>query len=102
MVRNVRRRPLGEGVGMVSGLEMLELEYERGDGPATMVFKFPGTNDANRAVALAFDLYRREVLFYRDVAAFDYGRDPRGVLRRHRGFRELRPPARGPFALPPR
>ena len=34
-----------------------------------MVLKFPATNDANRAVALAFDIYRREVLFYRDVAA---------------------------------
>ena len=34
-----------------------------------MVLKFPATNEANRAVALAFDIYRREVLFYRDVAA---------------------------------
>ena len=34
-----------------------------------MVLKYPTTNEANRSVALAFDLYRREVLFYRDVAA---------------------------------
>ena len=34
-----------------------------------MVLKLPATNEANRAVALAFDIYRREVLFYRDVAA---------------------------------
>ena len=54
---------------MMSGLEMLELDYERGDGPTSMVLKFPATNEANRAVALAFDIYRREVLFYRDVAA---------------------------------
>ena len=69
VVKTVRRRPLGEGVGMMSGLEMLELDYERGDGPRSMVLKFPATNEANRAVALAFDIYRREVLFYRDVAA---------------------------------
>ena len=69
VVKSVQRHPLGEGVGMMSGLEMLEVAYERGDGPPSMVFKFPATNDANRAVALAFDIYRREVLFYRDVAA---------------------------------
>ena len=30
--------------------------------------KFPATNEANLAVATAFDLYRREVLYYRDIA----------------------------------
>jgi len=69
VVESVQHRSLGEGVGMMSGLEMLELTYARGDGPRSMVLKFPATNDANRAVALAFDIYRREVLFYRDVAA---------------------------------
>ena len=67
-VRALRRSPIGEGVGMMSGLERLELDYERGEGPPVMVLKFPATNEANRAVAEAFDLYRREVLFYRDVA----------------------------------
>jgi hypothetical protein len=69
VVRTVRRTPLGEGVGMMSLLEHVEVEYEHGDGPTTMVLKLPATNEANRAVALAFDIYRRETLFYRDVAA---------------------------------
>ena len=54
---------------MMSALEMLEVDYDRGDGPRSMVLKLPATIEANRAVALAFDIYRREVLFYRDVAA---------------------------------
>ena len=33
--------PLGEGVGMASGLETLTLDYARGDGPKTMVLKYP-------------------------------------------------------------
>ena len=69
VVKSMWRDPLGEGVGMASGLEILTLDYANGHGPRTMVLKYPTTNEANRAVALAFDLYRREVLFYRDVAA---------------------------------
>ena len=67
-VRSFERAPIGEGVGMMSGLERLELDYEAGDGPPVMVLKMQAVNDANRAVAQAFDLYRREVLYYRDVA----------------------------------
>ena len=67
-VGSVRHSPIGEGVGMMSGLELLELDYSQGDGPSTMVLKMPATNEANLAVAQAFQLYRREVLFYLDVA----------------------------------
>lgn len=69
VVGAVRRHPLGDGVGMMSALEMLEVEYEQGNGPKSIVLKLPATIEANRVVALAFDIYRREVLFYRDVAA---------------------------------
>jgi hypothetical protein len=68
VVRSINRRPVGEGVGMMSALELVDVEYESGDGPPSMVVKLPASNDANRAVAVAFDIYRREVLFYRDVA----------------------------------
>jgi aminoglycoside/choline kinase family phosphotransferase len=67
-VATVSASPLGEGVGMMSGLQSLAVTYAKGSGPARLVLKFPATNDANRAVAEAFHLYEREVLFYRDVA----------------------------------
>ena len=67
-VGSIRRAGLGEGLGMMSGLERLELTYDEGAGPPVVVLKMPATNDANRAVAEAFDLYGREVRFYRDVA----------------------------------
>lgn len=67
-VERVRRSGIGEGVGMMSGLARLDLDYSAGDGPASMILKFPATNEANLAVARSFDLYRREVLYYRDVA----------------------------------
>jgi aminoglycoside/choline kinase family phosphotransferase len=67
-VASVSATPLGEGVGMMSGLQSLAVTYAKGTGPARLVLKFPATNDGNRAVADAFHLYEREVLFYRDVA----------------------------------
>lgn len=67
-VKSFRRRPMGEGVGMMATLELIDLEYARGSGPDTIVVKLKAVNDANRAVALAFDIYQREVLFYRDIA----------------------------------
>lgn len=67
-VATIERSRVGEGVGMMSGLSKLELTYARGTGPAAIVYKHPADHDGNRAVADAFHLYEREVLFYRDVA----------------------------------
>ena len=67
-VESFERRPMSEGVGMMATIEMLDLTYADGEGPDTVVVKLPATNEANLGVALAFDLYRREALFYRDIA----------------------------------
>jgi aminoglycoside/choline kinase family phosphotransferase len=61
---------------MMSGLELLELTYEAGEGPPLVVLKMPARNEANRAVADAFHLYEREVYFYRDLAARSAARTP--------------------------
>jgi hypothetical protein len=68
-VKSFRRGPLGEGAGLMSGIERVEVDYASGQGPAVLILKRPADNDGNRAVASTFHLYRREVLFYRDVAA---------------------------------
>ena len=68
-VRSFQRCPVGEGIGMMSGLERLDVEYAQGDGPAVVVLKMPVGNAANLAVAQSFHVYERELLFYRDVAA---------------------------------
>jgi Ecdysteroid kinase-like family len=59
---------IGEGAGMMSRLERIELEYARGSGPESLIAKLPTTSEANLAVSVAFNLYRREVGFYKDVA----------------------------------
>jgi hypothetical protein len=77
VVKSFRLTPLGEGVGMMSHLARVEIEDQQGDAPATLVLKMPAPNEANRAVADVFDLYRREVLFYRDVAPRSTAYTPR-------------------------
>lgn len=79
-VGSFTRRAMGEGVGMMTALELVDLDYSEGRGPATVVVKLPARNDANRAVALAFDLYRREVLFYRNIAERTSAGTPRVLL----------------------
>lgn len=76
VVASVSQATIGEGVGMMSGLSRLMLEYASGTGPASLIAKTPATNDANLAVAQAFNLYSREVLFYRDLATRTTARTP--------------------------
>jgi hypothetical protein len=67
-VASFRATDFAEGAGMMSRLVRVELEYARGSGPASVVVKLPCANEANRAVAVNYHLYTREVLFYRDAA----------------------------------
>ncbi|WP_420452872.1 phosphotransferase [Ilumatobacter sp.] len=76
-VDSFERRPIAEGVGMMATIEMVDLTYSDGEGPDTVVVKLPATNEANLGVALAFDLYRREALFYRDLAERTSASTPR-------------------------
>jgi hypothetical protein len=66
----------GEGAGMLSRLVRVEIEYATGHGPKSVVVKLPTLNEANRQTAIDFQNYRREVLFYRDLATQTPARMP--------------------------
>jgi hypothetical protein len=57
---------LGEGAGLLAWVMRLRLECGD-DGPSTVMAKFPSPSVENRAVASGFDMYEREVEFYRDI-----------------------------------
>jgi hypothetical protein len=59
--------PIGVGVGLVCDLARIHLRYD-GDGPATVIAKFPAALEENRFVALVLNMYGRETTFYRDLA----------------------------------
>ncbi|MEO1064086.1 MAG: phosphotransferase [Actinomycetota bacterium] len=68
-VAEVRRVPVGEGVGMLSEIEYVHLTCagDAGGAPDSVVVKFPTANEQNRAVAQQYDVYRREVRYYAEL-----------------------------------
>lgn len=62
--------PVGEGIGMLGVLARVELEYDAPEpgAPASLVAKFATPVESNRAVAMAYRMYEREVGFYREIA----------------------------------
>jgi hypothetical protein len=59
---------LGEGAGLLAWVMRLELVSEDA-GPKSVMAKFPSPSAENRAVASGFDMYQREVGFYRNIAS---------------------------------
>lgn len=68
---SIRAERLGEGVGMLTNLHRLHLDYAPGaaPGPATLIAKRPSAIPQVLQIARAWGLYEREVLFYRDIAS---------------------------------
>src|SRR4051794_28261824 len=62
--------PVGEGIGMLGLLVRVALEYDRQNsgGPGSLVAKFATPVLSNRAVAMAYRMYEREVGFYCEIA----------------------------------
>jgi aminoglycoside phosphotransferase (APT) family kinase protein len=77
VVRRAQTTPFAEGAGMLSLLVRVELEYAHGSGPDSVVVKMPIALDGNRATAVNFHCYEREVGFYREAAQRTPARTPR-------------------------
>src|SRR3990167_9382825 len=62
--------PIGEGVGILGVLARVLLVYDQPapNAPRSLVAKFATPHEGNRAVAMHFRLYEREVRFYQHVA----------------------------------
>jgi len=69
-IESVERRPVGVGVGMLGLIEVVTPKYtgDAGDAPKSVVIKYPTEVEANLAVANAFNVYEREVLFCKTLA----------------------------------
>jgi thiamine kinase-like enzyme len=70
-VRSLTVEPFGVGLGVTAELYRLIPTYAAGarGGPASFIAKVPSSRPEMRAVAAAWGLYEREVLFYRDLAS---------------------------------
>ena len=71
----IRWEPIG--TGQVGDSVRFHIDYQAGEGPATLAGKFPAADPTSRATAAMFGLYRREVEFYRRAAPLLDVRVPR-------------------------
>jgi hypothetical protein len=71
--------PVGEGIGMLGILVRVVPIYDRVEpgAPGSLIAKFATPVEGNRAVAMAFHIYEREILFYRLIAPTVSARAPR-------------------------
>lgn len=78
-VIGIKTRTLGAGIGFLSTVEHVSLEYDRPEptGPATLVVKLELSSGALRKVGEDVHAFEREVRFYRDVAPLAPIRLPR-------------------------
>jgi hypothetical protein len=68
-VTGLTTTPVGEGIGMLGVIARAELTYDREtEAPASVVAKFATPIEGNRAIAMAFRMYEREIHFYRRIA----------------------------------
>jgi hypothetical protein len=67
---SVRAERFAEGAALMTNMHRLNLGYAPGGapGPATLVVKLPALAPEVRETARGWSLYRREMLFYRDIA----------------------------------
>ena len=68
-VRSVKNVSLGDGIGQMSELSLLELDHEGADAaPQSMVLKLHTAHPDMRAVAERYHMFEREVNFYQRFA----------------------------------
>ncbi len=73
-VETVSVAPFQVGVGLLGQLARAELTYAGGDGPASLILKYPIDVPFQRGMAEAMNVYEREARFYAEIA-------PRSELR---------------------
>ena len=66
-VVDVEVTSVGVGIGLLGQLRRYALTWVGGDGPGSVVAKFPAAGARSRALAVALGMYPREVAFYRDL-----------------------------------
>lgn len=67
-VATLSSAPVGVGVGLMGALCRLNVTYVDGQGPSTIIAKFPADGESSRMVAELLGMYRKEVRFYEQLA----------------------------------
>ena len=64
----IRKSPIGVGIGQMSELARVELDYEKKRGPKSVVVKLHAPFQAMRDVGVKYEMFSRETAFYESMA----------------------------------
>ncbi|HEX2592181.1 MAG TPA: phosphotransferase [Rhizomicrobium sp.] len=67
-ISQMRKTPVGEGIGQMSAIAKLDLDYDGKPGPASVVVKLHAPFQGMRDVGIRYDMYARETAFYQSLA----------------------------------
>ena len=67
-IAQMRKTPVGEGVGQMSAIARLDLGYDGKPGPASIVVKLHAPFQGMRDVGIRYEMYARETAFYQSLA----------------------------------
>jgi aminoglycoside phosphotransferase (APT) family kinase protein len=77
-LNSLRHEPIGEGVGMMSAMSILHFDWnDPSQLPSSLVVKLAAENETNRTVSQQFNLYLKEVNYYRELAPKTTARSPK-------------------------
>ncbi|MBQ73850.1 MAG: hypothetical protein CMQ20_02355 [Gammaproteobacteria bacterium] len=78
-VKSIGLEPMGSGVGMMSSMSRILINYDNEDAsaPLSLVIKLPAENQTNRSVAEQFLLYLKEVRYYEELAPLTSSSSPK-------------------------
>lgn len=66
-VTGIEVQQLGEGEGFLGELGRVHLSYSGGNGPASVIAKFPSPIAENRALGMVFGSYEKEIRVYQEL-----------------------------------
>jgi len=78
-VSQIRAEPMGVGLGFMSAMQRLNLDYDGAapDAPRRLISKLPPVDPGARQIDLVFQFYEKETGFYRDLQKTTPIRTPR-------------------------
>ena len=84
-VKSVRLEQVGEGAGMMSELSRVHIDFADGAEPTTFIAKYASQNQTNRDVAMSFNLYEREVRYFRELDPQTSAKSPATLISKIQG-----------------
>lgn len=84
-ITRVKLEQIGEGAGMMSELSRVHVFYGDDTPANSYIAKYASQNKTNRDVAMSFNLYEREVRYFKELDSITAAKSPATVISKIQG-----------------